>query len=82
MKFLSIAGTAAMFLVGGGILTHNLPVLDFAIEAIRSHGVLGAVLGMLADFLVGVIVGAVVLGGVELNRKLRSKERFTEPRSP
>jgi hypothetical protein len=75
MKFLSIAGTAAMFLVGGGILTHNLPALDFAIEAIRPHGVLGAVLGTLADLVVGVIVGALVLGVVKLIRKLRRKER-------
>jgi hypothetical protein len=73
MKFLSIAGTAAMFLVGGGILTHNLPALDFAIEAVRPHGVLGAVLGMLADLVVGVIVGAVVLCVVKLIRKLRRK---------
>jgi predicted DNA repair protein MutK len=27
MKFLSVAGTAAMFLVGGGILTHGIPML-------------------------------------------------------
>jgi hypothetical protein len=81
MKLLSIVGTAAMFLVGGGILTHNLPALDLAIEAIRPHGVLGAVLGMLADLVVGVIVGAVVLGVITMIRKLQSKERpFTEPR--
>ena len=73
MKFLSIAGTAAMFLVGGGILTHNLPALDFAIEAIQPHGVFGAVLAMLADLVVGVIVGAVVLGVAKLIGKLRSK---------
>jgi hypothetical protein len=83
MKLLSIVGTAAMFLVGGGILTHNLPALDLAIEAIRPHGVLGAVLGMLADLVVGVIVGAVVLGVIALIRKLQSKERpFTQPPRP
>jgi predicted DNA repair protein MutK len=58
MKFLSMAGTAAMFLVGGGILTHNVRALHFAIEAI--DGVLGTILGMLADLLVGVLVGTVV----------------------
>ena len=73
MKFLSIAGTAAMFLVGGGILTHNVPALDFAIEAILPHGVLGTVLGMLADLVVGVIVGAVVLPVVKLIGKLWRK---------
>jgi predicted DNA repair protein MutK len=72
MKFLSIAGTAAMFLVGGGILTHNVPPLDFAIEAFRPHGVLGAVLGMLADLVIGMIIGAIVFG-VSLVGKLRRK---------
>jgi predicted DNA repair protein MutK len=73
MKFLSLAGTTAMFLVGGGILTHNVPALHFAIEAIPSQGVLGAVLGLLADLVVGLILGAVVLGVVKLIGKLRSK---------
>jgi len=31
MKFLSIAGTVAMFLVGGGILVHNVPALHHAV---------------------------------------------------
>ena len=35
MKGLSIAGTAAMFLVGGGILTHGVPALHHAIEDLR-----------------------------------------------
>jgi uncharacterized protein len=73
MKFLSIAGTAAMFLVGGGILTHNAPPLDFAIKAFPPHGVLGTVLGMLADLMVGVIAGAVVLGVVKMIGKMRRK---------
>ena len=73
MKFLSIAGTAAMFLVGGGILTHNVPPLHHAIEAISPPGVLGTAVGMLADFVVGVIVGAIVLGAVVLLGTLRRK---------
>jgi uncharacterized protein len=73
MKFLSIIGTAAMFLVGGGILTHNVPALHHAIEAILPHGVLGTVLALLTDLVVGVIVGAVVLGVLELIGKLRRK---------
>jgi predicted DNA repair protein MutK len=82
MKFLSIAGTAAMFLVGGGILTHNVPPLDFAIEAFRPHGVLGTVLGMLADLVVGVIAGAVVLGVVKLIGKLRRKAAAAAANKP
>ena len=37
MKGLSIAGTAAMFLVGGGILTHGIPMLHHAIEAVAAQ---------------------------------------------
>ena len=43
MKGLSIAGTAAMFLVGGGILTHGLPWLHHAIESLTTS--VGTVLG-------------------------------------
>jgi predicted DNA repair protein MutK len=71
MKFLSIAGTAAMFLVGGGILTHNVPPLHHAIGTISPPGVLGTIVGMLADFVVGVLAGAVVLGVVNLIGRLR-----------
>ena len=73
MKFLSIAGTAAMFLVGCGILTHDVPALHHVIEAISPQGVLGTVVGMLADLVVGVIAGAVVLCVVKLIGKLRHK---------
>ena len=52
MKFLSIVGTAAMFLVGGGILTHNVPAMHHAIQMVSPPGLLGSVIGMLADLLV------------------------------
>jgi predicted DNA repair protein MutK len=70
MKFLSIAGTAAMFLVGGGILAHNAPAMHHAIQAISPPGALGPVVGTLADLLVGVLGGAVVLGVVKLIGRL------------
>lgn len=75
MKGLSIAGTAAMFLVGGGILTHGVPVLHHAIEAlaVRAGSVLGAVTPLLADALVGMVAGALVLGGVTLVQRLRGR---------
>jgi predicted DNA repair protein MutK len=73
MKFLSIAGTAAMFLVGGGIITHNVPALHHAIEALTPPGMLGTVVAMLADFVVGLIVGAIVLAVVTGFGKLRRK---------
>ncbi len=60
MKGLSIAGTAAMFLVGGGILSHGIPPLGHAIDAWgeSAGGLLGALLPMLLNGLVGIAAGA------------------------
>ncbi|MCR5883109.1 DUF808 domain-containing protein [Rhizobacter sp. J219] len=76
MKFLSIAGTAAMFLVGGGILTHGIPALHHAIEGItQGLGGVGTVLvSSLLDALVGVIAGALALAVWSLIQKLRGKK--------
>ena len=73
MKALSVVGTLAMFLVGGGILTHGVPWLNDAIdERIASAGtVAAAVLPLLADALVGLAAGALVLGAVLAVRRLR-----------
>ena len=72
MKGLSVAGTAAMFLVGGGILTHGVPPLDHAIEAIAAFagGALGVATRLLLDALVGIVAGALVLAGVSLVKRL------------
>jgi predicted DNA repair protein MutK len=72
MKGLSIAGTAAMFLVGGGILVHGLPVVHHGLEGL-AHGagaVLGAVVQPVGGALFGVVVGAVVLALVSGAKKL------------
>jgi predicted DNA repair protein MutK len=66
MKGLSIAGTAAMFLVGGGILVHGVPALHHAVEAFTKPlpPVLAAIGPTLADAVAGVVAGAVVLAVV------------------
>lgn len=66
MKGLSVAGTAAMFLVGGGILTHGLTPLHHLIEAATQwasavSALLGAVTPLALDALVGIVTGALVL---------------------
>jgi predicted DNA repair protein MutK len=65
MKALSVVGTAAMFLVGGGILAHGIAPLHDAIDRLTAGlgPVLAWVLPLLADALVGVVAGALVLGG-------------------
>jgi predicted DNA repair protein MutK len=78
MKGLSIAGTAAMFLVGGGILTHGLEVLHHWSEALARAAAavtgIGRVLQALAplafDVVAGIVVGAMVLGVVSLSQRV------------
>ncbi len=70
MRFLSVAGTAAMFLVGGGIVVHGIPALHHFVEGLGGEGLVGWLLPTLANFAVGIAAGAVVLGLVSLARKL------------
>ncbi|WP_336335358.1 DUF808 domain-containing protein [Pseudomonas putida] len=69
MKSLSVIGTAAMFLVGGGILVHGIGPLHHAIE-VFSAGRGGALTGALLNGLAGVVAGAVVLAVVAVAGKL------------
>jgi uncharacterized protein len=66
MKFLSIAGTAAMFLVGGAIIVHKTPTLHHVLQtlelAVQSTGGAGKLLaGMAFEGIVGVLTGLVCL---------------------
>ena len=73
MKALSILGTAAMFLVGGGILVHGTPGVEGFIhhltEGAGKTG--GLLLSMLVDGLVGIVAGGLVLALVTGYRKVR-----------
>ncbi|MEJ1228924.1 DUF808 domain-containing protein [Pseudomonas sp. CCNWLW56] len=65
MKSLSVIGTAAMFLVGGGILTHGVPVVHHWIEGVAaSAGGAGFIVPMLLNAVAGIVAGAAVLAGV------------------
>lgn len=55
MKGLSVIGTIAMFLVGGGIFTHNLPMIHHLVEQLG----IPTQLSTLVDFSVGIIVGVI-----------------------
>ena len=67
MKFLSVAGTAAMFLVGGGIIVHGIPALAGVL-----HGWAGA-LSFLSDAVAGVLVGAAVFAVIAAIDKARQR---------
>jgi uncharacterized protein len=86
MKVLSVAGTAAMFLVGGGILTHGIAPLHHFIE--HQAEILGALPGMfglgsllaaltpaLLNALAGIVVGSLVVALVTGWQRLRGKVR-------
>lgn len=69
MKSLSVIGTAAMFMVGGGILTHGIPAAHHLIEQLAASAAglpaLGSVLSVLTapllNGLAGIVAGALVL---------------------
>ena len=83
MKVLAVVGTAAMFLVGGGIITHGIPaahhLIEWATEAAHTvptiGGVLAAVMPLLINALAGVLTGAVVLVLVTVGQKVWSTLR-------
>jgi predicted DNA repair protein MutK len=79
MKTLSVAGTAAMFLVGGGILVHGVPALHHAVQGwAEGAGALGALLPSLANMGIGVVAGAVVLGAVSLFQRAFGRREATQ----
>jgi uncharacterized protein len=75
MKALSIAGTAAMFLVGGGIVVHGVPVLHHLVQGWMSAAGGGAswLVEQLGNAGIGIAAGAVVLVVVTLGKKLFSR---------
>jgi len=71
MKGLSVIGTAAMFLVGGGILTHGIPVLHHWIEGVgAAAGSAGFAVPVLLNGVAGIIAGAAVLAVVSVVGKI------------
>jgi predicted DNA repair protein MutK len=77
MKFLGVAGTAAMFLVGGGILLHGLHELPgpAAADAAGPAGLPGVLLPLLANLAVGLVAGALLVGGLAVVRRVLRRRR-------
>lgn len=73
MKILTVVGTLAMFLVGGGIIVHGVPLLHHFIEGLSAglHGLLAMLLSNVANLILGFIVGGIVLCAVNLIAKMR-----------
>ncbi len=77
MRLLTIVGTAAMFLVGGGIIVHNIPAIHHLVEPIimdfRGHSFASAVLPVLLNGLIGFVAGLIVVGFWTVIEKIRGK---------
>jgi predicted DNA repair protein MutK len=67
MKGLTIVGTAAMFLVGGGILAHGIPVIhesfELILRPINELASMGSALALLVSLLLNAILG-IIAGGL------------------
>lgn len=74
MKGISVLGTAAMFMVGGGIVLHGIPGAEawihHLLEAFAGVPLLMSALGTLASLVAGVIVGAGAMVVVGVVKKL------------
>lgn len=77
MKVLSIVGTLAMFLVGGGIVVHGITQLHHAIENLAQgqNGVIASLLPTAANLVLGFIIGAIVLAVVKAIAALRGSTK-------
>lgn len=76
MKSLSVIGTLAMFLVGGGIVVHGVAPVHHAIEhfAAEQGALVQTLLPVLANLVLGFVIGAIVVGVVTGISRLRGKK--------
>ena len=83
MKTLTIVGTLAMFLVGGGIITHAIPVFhhftEDSVEYIDHIPTVGHFIGALTptliNFVIGFVAGLIVVLVVSMISKLFKKSK-------
>ncbi|MDM1718240.1 MULTISPECIES: DUF808 domain-containing protein [Acinetobacter] len=83
MKTLSVVGTAAMFLVGGGIINHAIPFVhhftEDTVEYVQDIPTMGSIVGsvtpMLMNLVVGIMAGILVVIVVMLVQKVWSKSK-------
>ena len=77
MKTLSVVGTAAMFLVGGGILVHGIPGTHALVEAVTQAmptlggGTLAWLAPLFIDAFIGIVAGGLILSVMSAARRLR-----------
>ena len=79
MKAIAVVGTAAMFMVGGGILVHGIPGAEAIVHNVaRIGGPLETIAAVAVSAIAGVVAGAIALAGVSgVQRLFRSTPRAT-----
>jgi uncharacterized protein len=85
MRFLAVAGTVAMFLVGGGIVVHGIPPfhhwIEHHLESVAHIAYLGPILHWLAEALVnlavGIGAGLIIVLAEKAGRRLLSRTPHT-----
>lgn len=79
MKTLSVVGTAAMFLVGGGILAHGIPFIEHFVLGLETSpgGLVGTLLGIGANGVVGLAAGAILVAVIHGGMSLFGKKAET-----
>ena len=70
IKSLTVIGTIALLMVSGGIFSHYVPFL---------HGILPSVPSIITEFLMGLVIGFIVLGTVNLIKKIFGKKKVEAP---
>ncbi|MDX1914793.1 MAG: DUF808 domain-containing protein [Methylophilus sp.] len=78
MRTLSVLGTAAMFLVGGSMIGHNIPMIHHASEHITKTlkhlptfgSILRTISPIIIDGIIGLLVGAICVAVFELGKKV------------
>ena len=77
MKFLTFVGTVAMFLVGGGIVVHNIPMIHHGVESLLNnvHHIPAAVAvgGPILNGVIGLIAGCIIAGVMTVIHQVRGK---------
>ena len=76
MKLLTMLGTAAMFMVGGGILVHGLPPVHHVVaDFVAASGKPGMVVESGLAMVVGLVGGSLAVAGMFLLQWLRGAQR-------
>lgn len=77
LKFLSFAGTVAMFLVGGGIFAHQIQILHHLQQNLNSpESSFSTLLNMLFELVVGIIFGLITYAFLQLFKKFKSRQKI------